>query len=136
NTDEPLLSIHPDDLAELGLEDGAAVTVVNATGSVDTVVEADRQMLRGVVSLPQGFARANVNQLVDAHAAVDHLSGMPLMSGVPVRIVRGMIDPADKGRYSSLQVPPRILRASSGLTASTTAFTDCHSYPRTLSGCG
>lgn len=49
------LRIHPEDAAELGLESGDSVTCKNEIGSVESVVELDEGMLRGVTSLPHGY---------------------------------------------------------------------------------
>ena len=49
------LLMHPDDLAERGIADGARVTVTSRVGSVDVEVAASDDMMRGVVSLPHGY---------------------------------------------------------------------------------
>ncbi|MDJ0841475.1 MAG: molybdopterin oxidoreductase family protein [Acidobacteriota bacterium] len=94
------LFMHPDDLTELGLEDGATVRVTSRTGSVTTPVKATTNIKPGVVSLPHGWghgrkgARLNVaatnpgvsiNDLTD-HLLMDELSGNAAVNGVPVTV--------------------------------------------------
>ncbi|MGI8522786.1 MAG: molybdopterin-dependent oxidoreductase, partial [Nocardioides sp.] len=49
------LLMHPADLAERGLADGALVTVSSRVGEVTVEVAATDDMMRGVVSLPHGY---------------------------------------------------------------------------------
>jgi anaerobic selenocysteine-containing dehydrogenase len=79
------LFMHPDDAAELALADGAEVAVTTQTGSIQTIVKISDTMMRGVVSLPHGFANTSYNDLADAHA-IDAVSGNAALNGVHVRI--------------------------------------------------
>ncbi|MGZ4759425.1 MAG: molybdopterin dinucleotide binding domain-containing protein, partial [Acidimicrobiales bacterium] len=47
--------VHPDDAAARGLVDGQDVTVVGASGSLDTVVAIDVDLRPGVASMPKGL---------------------------------------------------------------------------------
>jgi anaerobic selenocysteine-containing dehydrogenase len=91
--------IHPDDVAEFGLADGALVTVTSDHGSITTTVKLDPSTKRGVVSITHGFGvlpngdtatpgknGANVNQLLSMRSGLQSISAMPVMSGVPVSI--------------------------------------------------
>jgi anaerobic selenocysteine-containing dehydrogenase len=49
------LLMHPTDMAQRDIEDGADVTVSSRVGSVKVAVEASETMMPGVVSLPHGF---------------------------------------------------------------------------------
>lgn len=56
----PLVHLHPDDAEARGLRDGQDVTVVGASGSLDTVVAVDRDLRPGVASMPKGLWRRAV----------------------------------------------------------------------------
>jgi anaerobic selenocysteine-containing dehydrogenase len=95
---------HPDDLVQLGLEEGDAVVVTSDHGSVTTWVTADATLRPGVVSMTHCFgdlpghdepARTGANpsrllSLTDGGQAVSH---MPWMSAVPVSITRQHTEP-------------------------------------------
>lgn len=93
------LLMHPDDLAERGLTDGALVTVASRVGSVSVEVAAADDMMRGVVSLPHGYGHqvdgtrlehatkvvgVSINDLTDPERL--DLSGNAALSGVPVTV--------------------------------------------------
>ncbi|MEU9284798.1 molybdopterin oxidoreductase family protein [Streptomyces sp. NPDC048275] len=97
-TNRCTLHIHPEDAAQLGLTDGAAVRVKGAGGEVIAPAEVTEAVRRGVVSLPHGWGHdrpgtrmshaaldpgVNVNQLLDG-SLLDPLSGTAVLNGVPV----------------------------------------------------
>jgi anaerobic selenocysteine-containing dehydrogenase len=96
-------SVHPDDLAELGLADGASVSVTSDHGSLRCFAHSDASLRRGVVSITHGFGRlpavagepgadsvgANVNMLLSMTADLQTISAMPRMTAVPVTIAAG-----------------------------------------------
>jgi anaerobic selenocysteine-containing dehydrogenase len=97
-TNRCTLRIHPDDAAELGLEDTAIVK--GPGGELVVPVERTDGMRRGVVSLPHGWGHdrrgiklevaagqpgVNVNQLNDG-MQLDPLSGTAVLNGIPVHI--------------------------------------------------
>jgi anaerobic selenocysteine-containing dehydrogenase len=97
-TNRCTLQIHPDDAAELGLTDTAAVK--GPGGELLAPVEVTPAMRRGVVSLPHGWGHdrggtrqgvaegqpgVNVNQLNDG-SHLDPLSGTAVLNGIPVDI--------------------------------------------------
>ncbi len=49
------LSINPEDAANLGINDGGGAMLTTARDSVKVVVEVDKRMLPGTISLPNGF---------------------------------------------------------------------------------
>ena len=49
------LLMHPQDLAERGLQDGQLVTVRSRVGAVNVLVSATDEVAQGVVSLPHGW---------------------------------------------------------------------------------
>jgi anaerobic selenocysteine-containing dehydrogenase len=93
------LLMHPDDLAERGIEDGSLVKVSSRVGAVTVDVRASDDMMPGVVSLPHGYghqvdgtrlARAtkvpgvSINDLTDPD--ILDLSGNAALSGVAVTV--------------------------------------------------
>jgi anaerobic selenocysteine-containing dehydrogenase len=93
------LLMHPKDLAERGLEDGAVVRVSSRVGTVDVEVSAVDDVMPGVVSLPHGYghqvggtrlrhattvAGVSINDLTDP-ARLD-VSGNAALNGVPVTV--------------------------------------------------
>lgn len=88
--------VHPDDLARLGLVDGAPVSVTSDHGTITTWVRADATLRPGVASMTHGFggagdtdpvgAGASTNRLLSATSDLQAVSGMPLMSAVPVAL--------------------------------------------------
>ncbi len=92
------LFMHPADLAQRSLEDGAVVTVTSRVGEVRVEVSATDDMMRGVVSLPHGYGHArnpgmrlaaavpgvSINDLTDPERL--DVSGNAVLSGVPVTV--------------------------------------------------
>jgi anaerobic selenocysteine-containing dehydrogenase len=93
------LYMHPTDLAERAIADGAVVRVASAVGTVEVEVRASDDMMPGVVSLPHGYGHrqpgvrmrravelpgASMNDLTDP--SVLDASGNAVLSGVPVTV--------------------------------------------------
>jgi anaerobic selenocysteine-containing dehydrogenase len=93
------LLMHPKDLAERGIEDGAVVRVSSRVGSVDVEVSSVDDMMPGVVSLPHGYghqvagtgmrhaatvAGVSINDLTDPDRL--DVSGNAALNGVPVTV--------------------------------------------------
>jgi anaerobic selenocysteine-containing dehydrogenase len=93
------LLMHPKDLAERGIEDGAVVRVTSRVGAVDVEVSAVDDMMPGVVSLPHGYghqvagtrlrhaatvAGVSINDLTDPELL--DVSGNAALNGVPVTV--------------------------------------------------
>ena len=104
------LYIHPSDAARLGLSDGDPAEVSSETATVRVPVQLLSDLLPGTVALPHGWghqhaaglsvsgqsAGVNVNLLPsDGAAALDGLSGMARLTGIPVevRAARAPVDP-------------------------------------------
>jgi anaerobic selenocysteine-containing dehydrogenase len=83
--DQAEVLLHPDDAAAAGVGDGQPITVRNGLGSVTGIACLTTDIRPGAVSVPHGYAAANVNRLTD-HADVDPLTGMTRYSGLPVSI--------------------------------------------------
>lgn len=86
--DEPSLHLHPDDAAALGLGAGCRIEVASAAGSLEAILELDRDLRRGVASLAPGWHDANVCRLTSSHLEIDPLTGQPPMTAIPVRLSR------------------------------------------------
>jgi anaerobic selenocysteine-containing dehydrogenase len=93
------LLMHPLDLDERGIRDGAMVTVASRVGKVSVEVSATDDMMRGVVSLPHGYGHAlpgtqmsraadvpgvSINDLTDPELL--DLTGNAAFSGVRVTV--------------------------------------------------
>jgi len=59
----PAVEIHPDDLAALGLADGATVAVISRRGRIVLEARATRRVSRGSVFIPFHFREAAANLL-------------------------------------------------------------------------
>jgi anaerobic selenocysteine-containing dehydrogenase len=94
------LFMHPQDIADFRLADGAEVEVRSRHGSVFCVLARDESLRPGVVALTHGFgghgrefehnprlAGSNVNLLI-GHDEMDPISGIPRMSALPVAVTR------------------------------------------------
>jgi len=83
----PLLLVHPDDAARRGLVSGQVVEVRTETGATEAEVQISTAIRPGAVSLPHGWAAPDVNELTSSRpAAVDPMTGMPQLSGLPVQL--------------------------------------------------
>jgi anaerobic selenocysteine-containing dehydrogenase len=93
------LLMHPKDLADRGLEDGAMVRVSSRVGEVEIEVSAVDDVMPGVVSLPHGYghqvggtrmrhaatvAGVSINDLTDPERL--DVSGNAALNGVPVTV--------------------------------------------------
>ena len=93
------LLMHPEDLGERGIADGALVDVTSRVGTVRVEVAATDDMMRGVVSLPHGYghqvdgtrlrnatkvAGVSINDLTDP--GLLDVSGNAALNGVPVTV--------------------------------------------------
>lgn len=90
--------IHPDDLAELGIADGAVIRIASPVGSLVGVAEASPAMRRGIISMAHAWGDAGedgsdvrqigagTNRLVKETTNFDPITGQSLQSAIPVRI--------------------------------------------------
>ncbi|QTJ67613.1 molybdopterin-dependent oxidoreductase [Rhodococcus sp. ZPP] len=87
-------SLHPADLAALGIGDGQAVTVRSASGRLRATARADVTLARGSVSMTHCFGSVdpredvgvNVNALTGTGEGVQSINAMPTMTAVPVAV--------------------------------------------------
>ena len=97
---ENRIEIHPEDAAELEIEDGARVRVSSPLGAVELVAEVTDSMRRGVVCVPHGWGGrvfdpvsgdvldapgVNRNLLVDSRR-IDRFSQTPALNSTMVRV--------------------------------------------------
>ena len=80
----PTVLIHPDDASDLGVLDGADVTVSSATGSITLPAAVRDDIAPGCLCIPHGWAEANVNALVDVRCPSMPLQGTAVLSGLAV----------------------------------------------------
>lgn len=98
--DRCTLLIHPNDATKHGIVDGQIVTVNSNVGEVSLKAEVSDEMMEGTVSIPHGWghhregikmkiaqehAGVSMNDLID-DALVDELSGVSIISGIPVTL--------------------------------------------------
>jgi anaerobic selenocysteine-containing dehydrogenase len=92
--------MHPADLEAEGLCAGDVIGIISARASVIGIVEPDKSLRRGLISMAHSFGGspdeddrfallgAPTGRLIDQYAAYDRYSGQPRMSNIPVRIER------------------------------------------------
>jgi formate dehydrogenase major subunit len=88
----PVASIHPDDLAMLGIAAAGVVTVASRRGSVTLFARADTGTPRGAVFIPFCYYEAAANLLTNA--ALDPFGKIPEFKYCAVRVAAGgTVDP-------------------------------------------
>lgn len=92
--------MHPVDIETAGLAEGDVVRIVSARASIVALVESDKTLRRGLISMSHSYGGspdeddrfaelgAPTGRLIDQDAAYDRYSGQPRMSNIPVRIER------------------------------------------------
>jgi anaerobic selenocysteine-containing dehydrogenase len=94
----PPAAMHPFDAKALGVEEGMEVRIESRHGHMRALAEIDDSLRQGTLSVVHGFGCAattkdadavhsegSVNRLV-GHSELDPVSGIPRMSGIPVRV--------------------------------------------------
>jgi len=91
--------MNPDDMVELGLDDGQPVLLRNSVGSIPATAHADPDLRRGVVSMSFGFGGlpetdtefrsrgSSTSRLVHDDVNFDRYTGQPRMSNIPVEVL-------------------------------------------------
>lgn len=80
--------LHPADADDLGIADGDLVELRSAHGSLRCVAQVDDSLRRGAVAVPHGWGAPAVGALTSDRADVDELTGMPLLTDVPLTVTR------------------------------------------------
>ena len=86
-TPEPLAEIHPETAGKYGLVDGEMVLVETRRGSIEIKLKVTEDIMPGVISIPHGWAQANVNILTDETPA-DPVVGYPSLKALLCRVRR------------------------------------------------
>ncbi len=91
--------MHPEDIAELQLTEGDVVKITSEHSSIEGIVESDTTLRRGLVSMAHAYGGlpgpddgrvrelgSNTGRLVSTEARYDRVTGIPLMSNIPVKV--------------------------------------------------
>ncbi len=84
---EPVFSIHPDDLAALGVEPGARIELQSRRGRITACARVDRGVQPGTVFLPFAYREAAANLLTND--AIDPFGKIPEFKFCAVRVSPG-----------------------------------------------
>ncbi|HXP92034.1 MAG TPA: formate dehydrogenase subunit alpha [Candidatus Binatia bacterium] len=84
---DPVISIHPDDLAVLGVEPGGVIALESRRGSLTAYARADRGMQRGTLFMPFVYNEAAANLLTND--AIDPYGKIPEFKFCAVKLSRG-----------------------------------------------
>ncbi len=81
------MEIHPQDAADLGIEDHEVVRVVSEVGALEipAKIVGRTELRRGVIEIYHGWEAWRVN-FVTYDNINDPISGFPVLKGVPVRV--------------------------------------------------
>ncbi len=82
---KPTAEIHPSTAAEYCIEDKETINVETKRGSIEIEARLSNDILRGVVSIPHGWEKANVNLLTDM-GFDDPLTGVPAFKSMLCKI--------------------------------------------------
>ncbi len=97
---DPVASIHPLDLADLGATPGDTVTIESRRGAVTLYARADAGTPRGAVFVPFCYYEAAINKLTNA--ALDPFAKIPEFKYCAIRVRAGG-EPAVQGSYGGGQ---------------------------------
>ena len=86
---EPHAWIGATDLARLGIPGGGDVVITTESGALSIHAKPAAGLARRTVVVPHGIPGLNVNALIPAGPdTIERLSGMAIMTGIPVRLTR------------------------------------------------
>ena len=83
---EPLAEMHPATAEQYGLKNGGMITIETKNGSITLRLRITDKIATGVVSVPHGWAHANVNLLVDMEG-YDPITAYPDFKTVLCRVI-------------------------------------------------
>ena len=92
---EAVCSIHPLDLAALGVKPGEVITVASRRGSISLYARVDEGTPRGAVFIPFAFYEAAANMLTNPK--LDPFGKIPEFKYCAVRVTKGGPRPGDPG---------------------------------------
>ncbi len=84
---DPVISVHPDDLARHGIEPGGAITLESRRGKLTGYARADRGMQRGTFFMPFVYNEAAANLLTND--AIDPFGKIPEFKFCAVKVSKG-----------------------------------------------
>ncbi|MBV9408972.1 MAG: molybdopterin-dependent oxidoreductase, partial [Candidatus Eremiobacteraeota bacterium] len=84
---DPVISVHPDDLAALGIEPGGPITLESRRGKLTGYARADYGMQRGMLFMPFVYNEAAANLLTND--AIDPYGKIPEFKFCAVRAYKG-----------------------------------------------
>jgi hypothetical protein len=122
--------MHPEDLAQLGLNAGDMVELSSPDGRVVTIAALDKGLRRGCVSISHGFGRnpdelespdevgCNVGRLLNTDIDFDPLTGIPRMSGVSIAVAaaKGIERPHNSPATVAQTAPEQSSNAATSIT--------------------
>jgi len=102
---DPVALVHPLDLAEMGVEPGATITIASRRGEVTLYARADDSSPRGAIFVPFCYYEAAVNKLTNP--ALDPFGKIPEFKYCAIRVTPGG-EVAEQGSYGGGQLlePP------------------------------
>ena len=104
---EPVASVHPLDLANLGIEPGDTLTVASRRGSISLYARADDGTPRGAVFVPFCYYEAAANMLTNP--VLDPFGKIPEFKYCAVRVRPAAEDPGAAGYGSASEAGAVIL---------------------------
>jgi anaerobic selenocysteine-containing dehydrogenase len=90
--------IHPEDMAQKGIEDGAIIEITSPTASIFGMAKASDKVRRGVISMSHAFGDSeagkddvmtrggSTNRLLSDDSNIDPITGQAVQSAIPVRV--------------------------------------------------
>jgi formate dehydrogenase major subunit len=84
---DPVVSVHPDDLAVFGVEPGGTITLESRRGRLTAYARADRGMQRGTLFMPFAYNEAAANLLTND--AIDPFGKIPEFKFCAVKVAKG-----------------------------------------------
>jgi formate dehydrogenase major subunit len=91
----PVVSVHPDDLAKLGVTPGGTITVASRRGEVTLFARADEGTPRGAIFIPFCFYEAAANVLTNP--VLDPFGKIPEFKYCAVKVTAGGAPPVTTG---------------------------------------
>jgi formate dehydrogenase major subunit len=88
---DPVASMHPLDLADMGVQPGGVVTIASRRGEVSLYARVDEGTPRGAVFVPFCYYEAAINKLTNA--ALDPFAKIPEFKYCAVRVTPGGKEP-------------------------------------------
>ncbi|HJL60101.1 MAG TPA: molybdopterin dinucleotide binding domain-containing protein, partial [Candidatus Thalassarchaeaceae archaeon] len=92
--------VHPDDLQNLGAEPGDLLRIASPRASVVGVAEVDPDIKQGVIAMSHSWGGLSLtdekvrdigsptNRLVTSNSGYDRITGLPIMSAIPISVNR------------------------------------------------